>query len=86
MEAFLNGLSNYQITLPYRQLRPDLVFIWHLGHTSILPILAVQDLGFQLSSGRGQSVAGLIFGGIMSMSPASLGESIRFRLDRLQAI
>lgn len=41
----LAGLKNYRITRRFaRQFNPDLVFVWHLLSTSILPILAVQDL------------------------------------------
>lgn len=42
----LQRIANYRITRRVAQeVRPDLVFIWHMLAVSVMPVLAVQDLG-----------------------------------------
>ena len=46
----LQAHRNYKITLEVlKKTKPDIVLVWHMLHTSILPILAAQDLGHRIA-------------------------------------
>jgi len=48
LKRLFQARQNYQLARRLaKEINPDLAFVWHLQGTSILPILAVQDLGIR---------------------------------------